>query len=567
MAAEILLEINGHKYNASGFSYDFYQGTDFKGKPVTGIRGGDIHVVLESSYDNSILETMLSNKTRKVPCVSWEEYEPCPIYGKIQLVQDGVHVFRELAFEEAYITRYKEKMDANGYPMSILLTISTLRLDINKFVRMDRRPETTYGFGWVRFKEKEIEKSPMSKSYAEPMVLVTSVKGKETALPNEKVKYEVTGYNISNVKDKDRKRVKWDIVVDGKQEKQKEKGEILHLQIKDEWIGKEVIVMPYLKKSTISVCAKTIVKEWYVPRVIIQTKTKEGFGDKNERNTYEYEDIYGNGLTGKATQIAPDMHWGNGEQHTDSFTLSQITDKNVLKNIHRLNQKSDKDLFTLFKELIKWTSRGELEKQNLALVSHLERHINTEYNNKILTESAFSTQITIDFISNIRQGIILAIKNKSGDLNMVNFRPYIKNITRPNFSIKKDRLKGLTIAIHDIWGFRVIMEEYSFDPDKRECVAKVRYRIFDHFGLDYDDIIGYGSKEKIMSKMGILGSIVEELTIPRPSQGIPQRSGMMQPIAEEVADGFCSWFILQHFRGYEPFVTAMEKVEIIKFKI
>ena len=55
--------------------------------------------------------------------VPWEEYEPCPVSGRIQFVQDDVHVFRELAFEEAYITRYKEKMDANGYPMSILLTI------------------------------------------------------------------------------------------------------------------------------------------------------------------------------------------------------------------------------------------------------------------------------------------------------------------------------------------------------------------------------------------------------------------------------------------------------------
>lgn len=257
MAAEILLEINGHKCNASGFSYDFYQVLDFKGKSVTGIKGGDIHVVLDSSFDNSILETMLSDKTRKIPYVPWEEYEPCPVSGRIQFVQDDVHVFRELAFEEAYITRYKEKMDANGYPMSILLTISTLRLDINKFVRMDRRPETTYGFGWVRFKEKEVEKSPMSKSYAEPMVLVTSVKGKETALPNEKVKYEVTGYNISNVKDKDRKRVKWDIVVDGRQKTLSLKGESIEFEMKEEWFGKSILLMPYLKKPSLKVQVKT----------------------------------------------------------------------------------------------------------------------------------------------------------------------------------------------------------------------------------------------------------------------------------------------------------------------
>ncbi len=288
MAAEILLEINGHKYNASGFSYDFYQVPDFKGKSVTGIKGGDIHVVLDSSYDNSILETMLSDKTRKVPCVPWEEYEPCPVSGRIQFVQDDVHVFRELAFEEAYITRYKEKMDANGYPMSILLTISTLRLDINKFVRMDRRPETTYGFGWVRFKEKEVEKSPMSKAYVEPMVLVTSVKGKETALPNEKVKYEVTGYNISNVKDKDRKRVKWDIVVDGKQETLSLKGESIEFEMKEEWFGKSILLMPYLKKPSIKVQVKThiqcnhrdgakIVAEYIVHE--IQTNTRSNIAN------------------------------------------------------------------------------------------------------------------------------------------------------------------------------------------------------------------------------------------------------------------------------------------------
>ena len=35
MAAEVLLEINGHKYNASGFSYSFYQGTGFNGESVS----------------------------------------------------------------------------------------------------------------------------------------------------------------------------------------------------------------------------------------------------------------------------------------------------------------------------------------------------------------------------------------------------------------------------------------------------------------------------------------------------------------------------------------------------
>lgn len=36
---------------------------------------------------------------------------------------------------------------------------------------------------------------------------------------------------------------------------------------------------------------------------------------------------------------------------------------------------------------------------------------------------------------------------------------------------------------------------------------------------------------------------------------------------EQMALGFCAWFILQHLRGYKPFVTIMEKEQILKFKI
>ena len=120
------------------------------------------------------------------------------------------------------------------------------------------------------------------------MVLVTSVKGKETALPNEKVKYEVTGYNISNVKDKDRKRVKWDIVVDGKQETLSLKGESIEFEMKEEWFGKSILLMPYLKKPSIKVQVKThiqcnhrdgakIVAEYIVHE--IQTNTRSNIAN------------------------------------------------------------------------------------------------------------------------------------------------------------------------------------------------------------------------------------------------------------------------------------------------
>jgi len=159
MASEILLEINGHTYHALRFCYEFYRYTDVKGKPVTGLEGGDIHVVLESNADNSLLETMLSDKSRQVPYHSWPDFEPAPICGKIQLIRDDVEVFRELVFEEGYIYRYHESMTADGFPMSILLSISTMRLDINRNVRLDRRLLTTYGFGWAKYKDFQQKKN------------------------------------------------------------------------------------------------------------------------------------------------------------------------------------------------------------------------------------------------------------------------------------------------------------------------------------------------------------------------------------------------------------------------
>lgn len=73
--------------------------------------------------------------------------------------------------------------------------------------------------------------------------------------------------------------------------------------------------MPFLEKTTEKVSEKTKIIKWFLPRVLIQTKTYEGFGLKSERNIYEYQDTNGNGLTRRkpTDPIAEDMHYGSGE--------------------------------------------------------------------------------------------------------------------------------------------------------------------------------------------------------------------------------------------------------------
>ena len=36
-----------------------------------------------------------------------------------------------------------------------------------------------------------------------------------------------------------------------------------------------------------------------------------------------------------------------------------------------------------------------------------------------------------------------------------------------------------------------------------------------------------------------------------------ERIGISDTILNELADSFCSWFILQYMRGYKPFITIM----------
>ena len=68
------------------------------------------------------------------------------------------------------------------------------------------------------------------------------------------------------------------------------------------------------------------------PRVLIQTVTKPGFGLKEDRDKYEFEDAQGKGLTPASNVIAEDMMFGT------SFDLSTIKDAKVRENIERLSK-------------------------------------------------------------------------------------------------------------------------------------------------------------------------------------------------------------------------------------
>ncbi|GIZ14779.1 hypothetical protein RCZ15_21200 [Capnocytophaga catalasegens] len=95
----------------------------------------------------------------------------------------------------------------------------------------------------------ERTKEKKEKGDTSSILYVTNLKAdKAEAQPNEKVTFTVTKYSQEKVSENNKKRIQWSIKIDDKQEVLKEKGEKLTLTIKEEWAGKEIIVMPYLVK-------------------------------------------------------------------------------------------------------------------------------------------------------------------------------------------------------------------------------------------------------------------------------------------------------------------------------
>jgi hypothetical protein len=113
--------------------------------------GGLINLTMESTKSTELLQRSL-NTDPKYPT----SHPDRPISGSIEVCdpEDG-KVIRRLAFEEAFIVQIGEALHGDSWlPMMETITISPLRLDINRTIRLVRRwPQAPHG--WQRYVEKK----------------------------------------------------------------------------------------------------------------------------------------------------------------------------------------------------------------------------------------------------------------------------------------------------------------------------------------------------------------------------------------------------------------------------
>ena len=114
----------------------------------------------------------------------------------------------------------------------------------------------------------------------------------------------MTGYNLATIGASDRERVKWLVRVDGRDELLSQRGETLELTIKPEWTGKDVTVMPYLRKTNKEVSVKTTVERF--PKSILFARSMKRPGKTLTGETAE--DMLGGGDRPGQGALGPGAH-------------------------------------------------------------------------------------------------------------------------------------------------------------------------------------------------------------------------------------------------------------------
>ncbi len=157
------------------------------------------------------------------------------------------------------------------------------------------------------------------------------------------------------------------------------------------------------------------------------------------------------------------------------------------------------------------------------LDSALQRHqTTTSFNRKI-------SQILSDHVFSNNKSVTGSITEETSS----ELSDPAAGVSLPKFNGGFDLINGTILCVHDVWAVQVYVD--SLEYKGTQIRGKLRYEIQDHFGLDTPDI-----------NHSIFGNPLNNY---------------------ELAAGFRSWYLLQHYTGYglKPLFTDISfELEIRK---
>ncbi|MFS4471301.1 DUF3289 family protein [Chryseobacterium sp. T20] len=242
----------------------------------------------------------------------------------------------------------------------------------------------------------------------------------------------------------------------------------------------------------------------------------------------------------KGVNMADDMCYGLGvsNQYPSRYTLQDVESKGIwIKS--EIRDKTDEELWTGFKRMVGTLfSVGELETVAFDMIEKFKRSEGGEYTNPILTKHVLAHPSNQRFCLSMEDEIADRIKKNHGSIasiedDEIHFTDdEVGKFGRrgwghPQFSTMKDTfMGGLTICMNDTWAYEVKLTKFN-KSGNGTYDATYKVVLYDHFGLDMPDI-----EKKYYYLLG-----------------------------------FRYWFILQHIRGYQPFITKVEFEKTFKESI
>ena len=121
MAYKATLKLGGKEYDVLSSSFSFNRSVDPKGRPSSGVYGGELHLSVESYADTTLLELMLNKQhTAQTGTIEFDAG-----------TADGV--MKKITFTDGFITTYTESASAHGADaMSISFTISAREIKVGE---------------------------------------------------------------------------------------------------------------------------------------------------------------------------------------------------------------------------------------------------------------------------------------------------------------------------------------------------------------------------------------------------------------------------------------------------
>lgn len=220
-------------------------------------------------------------------------------------------------------------------------------------------------------------------------------------------------------------------------------------------------------------------------------------------------------------RFAEDLEYGDLSK-IDLLTISSISEDDITDN--------PTTLLNEWESLCNIMTISGLRSVAYDMIDHFMSGSGTPYENPTLTNAVLSHSSTQNYTTAVKNLTQQLIADYSGDITALTYNAsdrlnnplrnalYNNNIYQPVYDNTSDKFNGLAFCLHDLWGNKIEITSYVQNEDGTyECTLRIT--LYDHFGLDENDIIDHDGA------------------------------------------GFISWYILQHYNyfnnAFKPFVTLI----------